>query len=47
MDVLTAQLKAIDELKARLDKGETLEKTQLQKIENAGSIRAEISALTG
>jgi hypothetical protein len=30
-----------------LAKGETLEKTQLQKIENADSIKAEIAALGG
>lgn len=44
---LTKKLKAIDELKARVAKGEVLEKTQVQKIETEGSVRAEIRALGG
>lgn len=43
----TEQLKSIDELKARVAKGETLEKTQLQKIENESQLRSELSALEG
>jgi uncharacterized protein with WD repeat len=41
------QLKAIEDLKDRIKKGDTLEKTQLQKIEGEAQIRSEIEALGG
>lgn len=44
---LTKKLKAIEELKARVAKGEVLEKTQVQKIETEDGVRAEIRALGG
>lgn len=44
---LTKKLKAIDDLRARIAKGEALEKTQMQKIESEASVRAEIAALGG
>ncbi|WOO80461.1 Eukaryotic translation initiation factor 2A [Vanrija pseudolonga] len=44
---LTKKLKAIDDLKARVAKGEVLEKTQLQKIETEASVRSEIQSLGG
>lgn len=44
---LTKKLKAIDDLKARVAKGEQLEKTQLQKVETEASVREEIRALGG
>ena len=44
---LNSQLKAIEELKARFAAGETLEKTQLKKIEAEASVKAEIEALGG
>jgi translation initiation factor 2A len=39
------QLKSIEELKARVAKGETLEKTQLQKIEGEAQLREELKAV--
>ncbi|BEJ10879.1 hypothetical protein CspHIS471_0103010 [Cutaneotrichosporon sp. HIS471] len=44
---LTKKLKAIDDLKARVTKGEQLEKTQMQKVETEASVRDEIRALGG
>ncbi|ORY22695.1 eukaryotic translation initiation factor eIF2A-domain-containing protein [Naematelia encephala] len=44
---LQKKLRAIDELKEKLAKGEQMEKTQLKKIETEASIRAEITALGG
>ncbi|WVR03690.1 hypothetical protein IAU60_000685 [Kwoniella sp. DSM 27419] len=44
---LTKKLKAIEDLKARLAKGEVLEKTQVKKIESEGQVRSEIAALGG
>ncbi|KAL7420106.1 hypothetical protein Q5752_005071 [Cryptotrichosporon argae] len=44
---LTKKLKAIEDLKSRADKGEVLEKTQLQKIETESAVRAEIRGLGG
>ncbi|RSH94843.1 hypothetical protein EHS25_004649 [Saitozyma podzolica] len=44
---LTKKLKAIEDLKDRIKKGDTLEKTQLQKIEGEAQIRSEIEALGG
>ena len=41
------QLKAIEDLKMRIAGGETLEKTQLQKIDTEDSLRAELAALGG
>lgn len=42
---LTKKLKAIEQLKERRDKGETLEQTQLQKIDGEADIRRELEAL--
>ena len=42
---LTKKLKAIEQLKERRDNGETLEQTQLQKIETEQEIRKELAAL--
>lgn len=42
---LTKKLKAIEQLKERRDKGETLEQTQLQKIDTEADIRKELASL--
>ncbi|WFD00246.1 hypothetical protein MYAM1_002994 [Malassezia yamatoensis] len=42
---LSKKLKAIEQLKERRDKGETLEQTQLQKIQTEAEIRAEMQSL--
>ena len=44
---LTKKLKAIEQLKERRDQGETLEQTQLQKIETEQEIRSELASLGG
>lgn len=44
---LSKKLKAIGELKERRDRGETLEQTQLQKIEGEAELRRELAALEG
>lgn len=44
---LTKKLKAIEDLKARIAKGEQLEKSQLQKIDTEAGVRSEIVALGG
>ncbi|WVQ78662.1 hypothetical protein IAT38_000749 [Cryptococcus sp. DSM 104549] len=44
---LMKKLKAIDELKAKLAKGEVLEKTQLKKIESEAQVKQEIISLGG
>jgi translation initiation factor 2A len=44
---LTKKLKAIDDLKARIAKGEQLEKTQMQKIDTEAEVRSEIKTLGG
>ena len=41
------QLKAIEDLKEKLAKGETLEQTQLKKIATEGQVKAEIEGLGG
>jgi len=46
-DVPNLQLKAIEDLKERVAKGETLEKTQLKKIETEAQVKADIAALGG
>ncbi|KAJ6589917.1 hypothetical protein DFH09DRAFT_1140435, partial [Mycena vulgaris] len=45
MRKLNKTLKAIDELKEKVKKGESLEMTQLQKIENEAEIRRELASL--
>jgi translation initiation factor 2A len=40
------QLKAIDELKAKVARGERLEATQLKKIESEVDIQKELAALS-
>ncbi|KAJ7476118.1 hypothetical protein FB451DRAFT_1557904 [Mycena latifolia] len=42
---LNKKLKAIDELKEKVKRGESLEMTQLQKIENEAEIRRELASL--
>ena len=42
---LTKKLKAIEQLKERRDRGETLEQTQLQKIDTEADIRRELATL--
>lgn len=42
---LTKKLKAIEQLKERRDRGETLEQTQLQKIDTEADIRKELASL--
>lgn len=42
---LSKKLKAIDDLKAKLAKGDKLEATQLLKIKSEGEIRGELAAL--
>lgn len=42
---LTKKLKAIEQLKERRDRGETLEQTQLQKINTEADIRRELASL--
>ncbi|KAL7414825.1 eukaryotic translation initiation factor eIF2A-domain-containing protein [Mrakia frigida] len=44
---LLKKLKAIDELKEKLAKGEKLEATQVLKIKNEGGIRSELASLEG
>ena len=42
---LTKKLKAIEQLKERRARGETLEQTQLQKMDGEAEIRRELEAL--
>ena len=42
---LVKALRAIDELKAKRDAGEALEKTQLEKMEREDELRAELAML--
>jgi translation initiation factor 2A len=44
---LTKKLKAIEDLKVRVDKGDRLEATQLKKIEGEAEIRKELAAIQG
>ncbi|KAI3617753.1 hypothetical protein CBS9595_003662 [Malassezia furfur] len=44
---LSKKLKAIEQLKDRRDRGETLEQTQLQKIDTEAEIRRELQSLGG
>jgi translation initiation factor 2A len=43
---LYLQLKAIDELRAKVARGERLEATQLKKIESEADIRKELAVLS-
>jgi translation initiation factor 2A len=44
---LTKKLKAIEDLKVRVDKGDRLEATQLKKIEGEAEIRKELAVIQG